>query len=429
MKKIIITLFIFLLTGCSMEGIDDLLHIGETGKCGVRLRSLLKKDPSTLKPLTLNCEVTPSVLFVSDTDNARIMVFDIREPNNGEDATVVLGQSDFTSTGTGTTSTTLNGPGRVQSNLVQELLYASDEDNHRVLVFNVAAITTGEAAVNVLGQANFTSGTADRGTGVEVNTLHQPRGTETDEVNNRLFVADRLNNRVLVYSTPVADGDDADNVLGQANFTSETADRGTGVEQNTLDGPMSLAYDSTNNRLFVADSGNHRILVYDVSSIIDGENAANVLGQANFTSETGTVSVSRLDSPQGLVYNNNMLYVADTSNSRVIVYDVTAITNGENAVNVLGQADFDSSAANRGGSTAQNSLNDPTDLAIDNSNGELWVADEQNHRVLMFDIANIEDGMNADFVYGQADFTSGSANRGGTADIDTLSAPAGVALQ
>ena len=48
--------------------------------------------------------------------------------------------------------------------------------------------------------------------------------------------------------------------------------------------PRGLIYDPAGNRLFVADFSNNRVMLFDVASITNGENAVNVLGQANFTS-------------------------------------------------------------------------------------------------------------------------------------------------
>jgi DNA-binding beta-propeller fold protein YncE len=50
----------------------------------------------------------------------------------------------------------------------------------------------------------------------------------------------------------------ASNVLGQANFGS-----GSGATtQAGMSGPGGVAYDATNNRLFVADGTNNRVTVY-----------------------------------------------------------------------------------------------------------------------------------------------------------------------
>ncbi len=52
---------------------------------------------------------------------------------------------------------------------------------------------------------------------------------------------------------------------------------------NRPNSPRRLAFDPSGNRLFVADYTNNRVMVFDVGSITNGENAANVLGQTTFT--------------------------------------------------------------------------------------------------------------------------------------------------
>lgn len=81
---------------------------------------------------------------------------------------------------------------------------------------------------------------------------------------------------------------------------------------------------------------------------------------------------------------------------------------------VLGQADFASGAANRGGAPAANSLNEPRGLVVDRASGRLFVADSLNHRVLSWpSAAAFTNGEAADIVFGQPDFTSNAAIRAG----------------
>ncbi|HLY16861.1 MAG TPA: hypothetical protein VKR61_06530, partial [Bryobacteraceae bacterium] len=73
----------------------------------------------------------------------------------------------------------------------------------------------------------------------------------------RLFVADGGNDRVLIYNTiPTSNAAAADEVLGQTDFVSDAPTDGA----DTMDAPLSLAWDGTN--LYVADTYNQRILVY-----------------------------------------------------------------------------------------------------------------------------------------------------------------------
>lgn len=75
----------------------------------------------------------------------------------------------------------------------------------------------------------------------------------------------------------------ANRVLGQTNFL----DYGSNVNPPSLNVPLSVAVDQsdTPNRLYVVDSGNHRVLGYrDVSALSNGAPADLVIGQADFHS-------------------------------------------------------------------------------------------------------------------------------------------------
>ena len=90
--------------------------------------------------------------------------------------------------------------------------------------------------------------------------------------------------------------------------------------------PTGLAYDATNSRLFVSDLSNNRVLFYDVSTITDGKSAINVLGQPNYTSNTAATTQTGLNNPRGLIYDstNARLYVTDTNNNRIMIFDAFA---------------------------------------------------------------------------------------------------------
>src|SRR5690606_16345457 len=96
-------------------------------------------------------------------------------------------------------------------------------------------------------------------------------------------------------------GENAANVLGQSNFTNNTS--GT-ASQSVMSLPTDVTLDSANSLLFVADADNNRVLVYDVSSISDGMNASNVLGQSNFTSRGAATTQAGMDSPEGVAYDS-----------------------------------------------------------------------------------------------------------------------------
>jgi DNA-binding beta-propeller fold protein YncE len=214
-----------------------------------------------------------------------------------------------------------------------------------------------------------------------------------DTTDHLLFITDTADNRVLVFDLT---SDNAlvdyvpDYVLGQPDFISSDP----GTTQSTLNGPSGIAYDPENSLLFVADTNNNRIMVFDVSSIINGENAVNVLGQPDFTSSDPGTTQSTLNSPYSLDYDpvQNILFVTDVNNNRVVTFNIASINNGEKAVNVLGQPDFTSS----GPGTTQSKFNSPSGLAYDPENKELFVADTNNKRIMVFgDVSSISNGEDA----------------------------------
>jgi DNA-binding beta-propeller fold protein YncE len=140
--------------------------------------------------------------------------------------------------------------------------------------------------------------------------------------------------------------------------------------------PTGLTYDATNQRLFVADFSS--VLVYDVATITDGEKAINVFGQPDWFQD------SMSSGPRDVAYDtyNKRLFVADYVNSRVLIYDVTTIMDGEGAINVLGQPDLSS----RLPATTQSGMNYPIGLAFDTTNQRLFVVDYGNSRVLVFNL-------------------------------------------
>src|SRR5438270_9015638 len=66
-----------------------------------------------------------------------------------------------------------------------------------------------------------------------------------------LFVPDSANNRVLIYKGPFANGQSAAAVLGQSDFTSSA----TGTTASTMSHPAGVGHDPSGN-LYVADHDN-----------------------------------------------------------------------------------------------------------------------------------------------------------------------------
>src|ERR1700728_4479203 len=210
-----------------------------------------------------------------------------------------------------------------------------------------------------------------------------------------LWVADSFNNRVLMFDAPFSTGQSASVVLGQVDFTSSgQATSVTGLNQPTY----SIA-DGQGN-LWVSDWGNNRLLEYK-QPFTSGMAGSLVLGQTDFTTNSNSATAGGLSSPHEIVFDKNgNLWVADCDNNRVLEYNPPFV-NGESASTVLGQADF-TSAVQGAGATG---FDVPWSVALD-ANGNVWVSDGGNWRVLEFK-PPFSSGQAASMVLGFPNFTTG----------------------
>jgi sugar lactone lactonase YvrE len=203
---------------------------------------------------------TTGKVFIADRGNNRVLRFASGTALVNEAAAeAVLGQSVFTSSGATTTQSGMNIPYSVSVDATGRL-WVADFFNNRVLRFdNAASKANGANADAVLGQSIFTSRTQ----ATTQSGMNLPFGMSGDAA-GRLYVSDTFNNRVLWFDNAgaKANGGNADGVLGQPNFTSNTANNG-GRSAQSLNLPDSLFYDPTvGGVLWVADLNNHRVLRY-----------------------------------------------------------------------------------------------------------------------------------------------------------------------
>jgi hypothetical protein len=219
-------------------------------------------------------------------------------------------------------------------------------------------------------------------------------GTPYAAVGGALFVPDRDNHRVLGFTgVPTSDGAPATFVLGQTDLGSNTP----GTSATKLRYPLKAVV--ARGKLFVADGSNSRVLIWNGLPDSNGEPADVVVGQPDFSSSTPATTRAGLAGPSGIAVADGRLYVADTNNHRVLVWDSIPTSNGQPADRVLGQVDFTSGGAG----TSDYQLNGPGDVAV--GGGKLFVADTLNHRVMGWNTAPPPFGL-ADFVLGQPGFVT-----------------------
>jgi uncharacterized protein (TIGR03437 family) len=372
-------------------------------------------------------------LWVSDAGNNRVLRYPVSalaagSPNQPA-ADLVLGQNDFSSTALPP------DPNRsAKDYLLQPAGLAFDPDGrlfiadsaNRVVVY-APPFAIGQQSARIMGVVNV-AGAAP----VSASTLgaidsngHAVSPLAVFFIGDNPYVVDTGNARILGYSPfaqwpveSVVFSPPAQTVIGQADFASALSNQGLAQPNaSTFAGPLpnpfalgpaGAVFDGSGT-LYVADSGNNRVLAFPQTMGIF-TNATRLLGQSDFQYN----SLNRIDGREVGFSNNSgscsvngtlpfllggsavidagstppHLYVADPLNNRVLAYrDYRQLNAGVKADLAIGQPDLVTALVNYPGNSPTQAnaegLWSPEGVAVDKS-GNLYVADTCNARVLRF---------------------------------------------
>jgi hypothetical protein len=342
-------------------------------------------------------------------------------------ATVVVGQSDMAGNqenqGAAISGATMKQPSGVV--IVGGKLIVADTLNSRVLIYNIVPTSNNATADVVIGQADLSHNEANQGGDAAANTLNYPVGLATD--GTKLIIADYGNHRVLIFNAiPTTSNANANLVVGQSDMSHHSANQGGAASASTLDNPYNVYY--TGTKLFISDNGNNRVLIFNSLPTTDNASANVVVGQVNMTGDDanqgGGVSENTLYEPVGVWADNDKLIIGDYKNNRVLIYNSIPTSNNASANVVVGQANMSGSTANQGGAASASTLNKPYGVFVYNS--KLYIGDNENNRVLVYNSIPTSNNTAADAVVGQADMSGAAVNRGGAVGASTLNMPNGV---
>lgn len=334
--------------------------------------------------------------------------------------------------------------------------------NSRIVVVEGPGLTEANRSLSllsadlVLGQPDFYSTGANRDpAGRNAPPVGPPKAnTLSIDVSRMIFdhagslwLTDKENNRVLRFDPPFINGMDASLVLGQPDVESYGAGPPTA---SSLSGPVGLAFDfgqdgvqgNADDSLWVADRDRQRLIRFD-PPFHNGMEAVAVLGAPDFESIVRGPSANHFSHPRDVKIDSfGNLWVSDQEANRILMFRMPLGASGSipgtnrSADGILGQDSFAFGGPNRGAGdeAVRNGFYDPRDMAFD-AHGNLWVADNDNERVVRYDapfewtglVPGAQDG--ADVVLGQPDFVSNDQRRGLVSDTEWgLAQPSGVAV-
>jgi sugar lactone lactonase YvrE len=357
----------FYSTACHLLGPPPTCSLCGAGKGG-RSGKPDRDSPLMCGPGGLEADSAGN-LFVSDTDNNRVMIF--ANPFTGCAGSfpcvgapliaIIDGKADAFACRK-PSADTLCAPEQLAIDQSGNL-WVADDFNSRVLLFKdpIAASNTLNRQIRrtvsfsaqlVIGQGpngtQFKSGQCDGGTTnliPSADTLCDPDGVTLDG-NGNLYVSDSTNGRILEYDNPLAPTPGTPGVPGSAGDV--TADRAfdaggsftlrdCGASADQLCIPYQLAVDAQNN-LYTVDS--NRVLEYLNPTAAGG-------GTPGTPGSPG-------DTTADVVYGQQGSFTADSCNGN----DISTIVNGS-------------------------TLCQPTGVTVD-PGGDVFIADTANNRLLAF---------------------------------------------
>lgn len=322
-------------------------------------------------------------------------------------ADVILGKPDFSEIGPGeVVPFKVFNPGGVviDRSTTPGRAYVWDAGNSRILGIDLekcyasespcsADIVIGQPAANDHGACNGDSGvqnfpnrapaSAETLCGIpdvsQSPTEHKSIVSMTIGRDGALYVPDSFNNRVLRYDDPFGSDARADEAWGQRDFSGMMCNQGT-FDFATAE---TLCFHADSNRrepglygagveldavgnLWVADSGNNRVLRFPASSGSGAiaKRADLVLGQQGFRGTAPGTSMRAFHTPSALRFDTRgRLYVVDTDNERVLVFH-PPFTSGMEADATIGSR-----------------FNNPVSIEVDPHDRGLWVNDQRNGMV------------------------------------------------
>ena len=200
---------------------------------------------------------------------------------------------------------------------------------------------TGQAARAVIGQSSFSA----RESGISANALSLNRGTLYAAESNRMLAFDITNPCALCGLAPIS-------------VTHQSVMRG--ISAVAVSGQVVV----------MANPSGHQVLIWRSNSP-----TAGIIGPA----PPDVLLSNSVSEPVSVAYDGRRLYVGDAAQHRILIWNSLPSVDNQPADVVLGQSDNSIGAA---------AVGTPAALVSDGTN--LFVADTENRRILVFSAADLD---------------------------------------
>jgi hypothetical protein len=229
----------------------------------------------------------------------------------------------------------------------------------------------------------------------------------------KLFVNDRLNHRVLIFNTVPQDATALPDVV-VGQINFASGTPNAGAVTSAIGFDENVHMSvCSNGKMFVSDRNNNRVLVYNRVPTASGTAADFVIGQPDFLTNTSATTANGLKNPYAAYCMANKLFVVEQGNNRILVFDPIPTATNPAASYVIGQPNM---VTGTSGCTAI-TLNSPYEIL--RHGDTFFIADGGNQRVLEFDTIPATTGAIPTAVLGQVDFISCLQNKGNPTPSDS----------
>lgn len=179
----------------------------------------------------------------------------------------------------------------------RRLLFVCDHDNHRVQCLLLSPC--GLRLQELRWQFGLT-----RRLGAGPTLLYRPLFCALTPDRACLYVVDSGNTRVVVLRAD------------SGQFVSAFGSRGSGAAQLASPTALAFAFAGAQRHVWLADPGHHRVLCFDAHDVMNHR----LLRQVGRGGAPGSSRLN-LDRPSGVTVHGGRLFVADSGNNRVQVFD------------------------------------------------------------------------------------------------------------